>query len=320
MAELPLVSVLISVYNAGALLRASVDSVLSQTYKNLEIVIVDDGSTDDCVNRYVDMKDPRITVLSQRNSGKSVALNRALERISGDFYAIHDADDISHPTRIEKQVACFMQNPKVAAVFSGFDLIVGDQRRAPRFRAKGVEECRKDIEAMRMPSHDPTVMFRVSLVEGLRYEATLRVGQGWDYILRVGEQHPMMVLGECLYSYRVCPESNTRSDAARRERKVREVLRRACERRDIAMPEGDAENGSQDSRMGHRGKEHGFVPHFMESVLDLRQAGRVAESLKTALFCWKLHPLDPAYYKPLAYCVAPLGVIARYRERKAPCS
>jgi len=317
MTRSPLVSVLIPVYNAGALLRSSVESILAQTYTNLEILIIDDGSTDDCVNKNVDLKDPRITVLSQDNGGKSVALNQALDRISGQFYAIQDADDLSYPTRIERQVACFMKHAEVAAVFSGFDLVIGDRRRAPRFRAKDVEECRRDIEGMRMPSHDPTVMFRVSMVETMRYEPSLRVGQGWDYILRVGEQHPMMVLGECLYSYHARPGSNTRCDAARRKKKEREVLRRACERRGVEMPKDRVPDETQNGPMSYRDREYGVVPHFMESVLDLRRAGRVAEALKTAMFCWKLHPFDPYYYKPLAYCAVPFEVIARHRRRKA---
>jgi len=313
----PLVSVLIAVYNAGAFLRSSVESILSQTYKNLEILIIDDGSTDGCVNTISDLQDPRITILSQENAGKSVALNRALDRIQGQFYVIHDADDLSYSTRIERQVACMMEHAEVAAVFTGFDLIIGDRRRAPRFRGKGIEECRRDIEGMGMPSHDPTVMFRVSTVKGMRYEPSLRVGQGWDYILRVGEQYPMMVLGECLYSYRARSESNTRCDAARRKEKQREVLRRAGERRGVKARKDRLEKGTPARGMSHRDREHGFVPHFMESVLDLRRAGRIAEALKTALFCLRLHPLDPYYHKPLAYFLAPFGVIEHHRHRRA---
>lgn len=104
----PLVSILISVYNAGGYLRPSVQSILSQTYSNLEILIIDDGSTDHCMDTIADLKDPRIRVISQENAGKAVALNRALAVLSGEFYAIQDADDVSYPTRIERQVrACW---------------------------------------------------------------------------------------------------------------------------------------------------------------------------------------------------------------------
>jgi len=74
----PLVSVLISVYNAGEYLRSSVQSILSQSYSNLEILIINDGSTDGCMDSMADLEDSRIRIITQKNAGKAVALNRAL--------------------------------------------------------------------------------------------------------------------------------------------------------------------------------------------------------------------------------------------------
>jgi len=221
----PLVSILISVYNAGDYLRPSVQSILSQTYSNLEILIVDDGSTDHCMDSIARLNDSRIRIMTQENAGRATALNRALEELSGRFYAIQDADDICHPRRIERQVQCMLENPDLAAVFTGYDIIVDGQRLAPRFTAKSAEQCRRENEQFRMPAHDPTGMFRLSIVMDMRYEPSLKVGAGFDYILRVGELHPMMVLGECLYSYRIHSSSTTRLDADRRKKMIRKVLR-----------------------------------------------------------------------------------------------
>ena len=313
----PLVSVLMPVYNAGPYLRASLESVLTQTYSNLEIFVIDDGSTDGSMHTISDVGDARIRILRQDNAGKSVALNRALEHIGGAFYAIQDADDQSYPTRIERQVASLLAHPELAAVFSGYDLLIGERRFAPRFRSKAIDECRRDIDAMRMPSHDPTAMFRVSLVRDIRYAEELRVGQGWDYILRVGERHPMMVLGECLYSYRVRMESNTRQDGERRRARVEQVLKRARSRRGIRpeVPSG-TQNTNRRRPARHRDREHGLVSHFMESVLDLRATHDYAKAGAVALRCAAFHPLDPYYYKPLAYLVAPRWLIRCHRQRK----
>jgi len=312
----PLVSVLISVYNAGEYLRASVQSILSQTYSNLEIIIINDGSTDGCMGSIADLKDPRMRVISQENCGKAVALNSALKELLGEFYAIHDADDISYPQRIERQVECMLENSKVAAVFAGHDIILDGRRLAPRFSAKSVEQCRQDIEQMRMPAHDPTGMFRMSMVSDLRYDPTLRVGQGWDYILRVGELYPMKVLGECLYSYRCHFDSITRQDWMRRKQKVRDVLRLACQRRGLNVDEYFRSESVPPPVVLHRELETGIVPHFMESVLDLRRAGQNWQSLTTALACLRLHSYDPYYYKPLIYFLTPLALIRYYRFRK----
>jgi len=312
----PLVSISISVYNAGEYLRPSVKSIIDQTYTNLEIIIIDDGSTDGCMESIADLNDARVRIITQKNAGKPVALNCALAVLSGEFYAIQDADDVSYPTRIERQVQCMLENPKVAAVFTGYDIILNGRRQAPRFPAKSVQQCQHDIEKMGMPSHDPTVMFRMSMVSGLSYEPSLRVGQGWDYILRVGEKSAMMVLGECLYSYRVHFDSITRTDSIRRNQKVQDVLKLACQRRGLDFSEYFPSSSVLRTKSSHREQEIGVVPHFIESVLDLRRARRFRDSLATAISCLRLHPWAPYYYKPLVYFLAPLKIIEYYRSWK----
>lgn len=303
-----LVSVLICAYNAGEHLRPAVQSILDQTYEELEIVIVDDGSTDGCVDGIVDLDDPRVRRVRQVNQGKAVALNHALRGIRGEYYAIHDADDISHRRRIERQVRCLQDNSDVAAVFCGHELIVGGRRVAPRFRAKSVVECRQDILAMRMPAHDPTVMFRVSQVRGVEYEPTLRIGQGYDYILRVGEQYPMLVIGECLYSYRAHEGSATRANVERREAAVRRVQERARARR------GDTSCSPVKNLGRHLRRDNNLPAHFIESAADQVRAGSRAGAIRTGLACARLHPLDPHYHKAWVLAVLPSclhGVVRR---------
>ena len=313
----PLVSILIPVYNAGEYLRPSVQSILSQTYSNIDVHIIDDGSTDGCMDSIADIVDSRVHITVQKNSGKPTALNRAMEQMSGTFYAIHDADDISHPRRIEQQVAGMLENPEAAAVFCGNDIIVDGRRMAPRFAAKGIEECQRDIEHFRMPAHDPTGMFRVSMVDGILYEPDLGAVEGLDYILRLGERHPMIVVGETLYSYRIHFCSVTRYDPLRIKLLVRKVMERACQRRGIDPDEYLGPMSATTCRFLYREQEAGIIQHFMESVLDLRRAGRIRQALRTALCCLRLHPCDPYYYKPLAYSLIPMALIRYYRRLKA---
>jgi len=302
---LTLVSVLISAYNSGRYFRASLKSVLAQTHRDLEVLVIDDGSTDGAVDRAKDeLTDDRIKWVRQENSGKSVALNLALRELRGAYYAIHDADDLMHPERIAKQAAALDENPDLAAVFCGHELLINGKPVAPRFRAKDREACREHIEQFRMPAHDPTVMFRVEMVRGMEYEPALRVGQGYDYILRVGEQHPMIVLGECLYCYRVSAGSNTRTGVERRQEFVRRVLERAASRRNRPVPDLPGPRGSRDNNL---------AAHFMESVVDLRAAGRWWAAVVTALRCIRLGPVDPHYYKAIAYALMPAALRRRLR-------
>src|SRR5213082_3006291 len=103
----PVVSVLMPVYNAQRYLPAAVESILGQTFRDFEFIIIDDGSTDRSgeILRKFAAEDPRIKLISRPNTGYVVALNEALSCASGEFVARMDADDISLPTRFERQVA-----------------------------------------------------------------------------------------------------------------------------------------------------------------------------------------------------------------------
>jgi glycosyltransferase involved in cell wall biosynthesis len=300
----PLVTVVMCVYNAGEYLRPSLSSIIGQTYRNLEILVIDDGSTDGCIGSIEDLlADSRIRVVHQANATKPVALNRALDQVRGEFYAIQDADDISYPRRIENQVHALLNRPQLAAVFCGNELILNGRSVAPVFASKCEDDCKREIEMFRMPALDPTGMFRMSLVGDIRYDASLQVAETFDYILRVGERYPMMVLGECLYGYRILPNSLSRRDPILREQFVVDATRRACNRRGLQYDEvfsGDV-NGihrSQNSIL-----DNNIAAHFMKSVLDQRREGYRLAALGTAWECVRLHPLDPHYYKALVYAL-----------------
>jgi glycosyltransferase involved in cell wall biosynthesis len=306
----PLVTVVMCVYNAGEYLRPSLLSIIGQTYQNIDILIIDDGSTDGCFSTIEDLlTDHRVRVFHQVNSTKPVALNRALDEVRGEFYAIQDADDISHPERIEKQVDAMVNQPELAAVFCGNELIIDGRSVAPLFANKSKEDCKRELDAFRMPAHDPTGMFRMSLVGHLRYDPSLQVAETFDYILRIGEQCPMIVLGECLYGYRILPGSLTRRDPAWRERFVVDALKRACDRRSLeyAKTFPDGPRGHQRSRNSM--SDNNIAAYFINSVLDQRRANCRAGAFKTGWECVRLHPLDLHYYKALIYAVVSPRVV-----------
>jgi glycosyltransferase involved in cell wall biosynthesis len=311
----PLVSVLIPVYNAGTYLRSAVESILGQTYKNIEVLIIDDGSTDRCMESIECLVDGRLRLLRQKNSGKSAALNLALDHIRGEYFAIQDADDLSYPQRVERQLDCLQKNPNLAAVFVGHDLLLGRERFAPTFNHRSTTTCKEDIKRFAIPAHDATGMYRVSMVAQMRFDKELRIGQGVDYVLRVGEQFSIMLLGECLYTYRINYCSTIRRDPRKTMESIILVVRKACDRRGIAyLPDKFLAHNSP--VFLHREKDTHIVPHCMEGVLDLRRIGRRWESLKTAITCLKLNPLDPYYYKPLCYFFVSFKLIDCYRRWK----
>jgi glycosyltransferase involved in cell wall biosynthesis len=319
--QAPLVTVVMCVYNPGEHFRPSLLSILGQTYRKLDILIIDDGSTDGCFESVQDLlADSRIRVFHQENATRPVALNRALDLVQGEFYAVHDADDISHPNRIERQVDALLSRPQLAAVFSGNELIMNGRSLAPTFAPKSEYDCKREIDAFRMPAHDPTGMFRMSLVGDFRYDAALPFVEAFDYVLRVGEQHPMMVLGDCLYGYRILLNSVTRRDPMRREHFVAEALRRACVRRNVDYDQIFPKKADGARRSKNSIRDNNIAAHFMRSVLDQCRAGERFAALRTGLHCVRLCPVDLHYYKAVVYALTPSTIVDAWRPEASTVS
>jgi glycosyltransferase involved in cell wall biosynthesis len=314
----PLVTVVMCVYNAGEYLRPSLLSIIGQTYQNLDILIIDDGCTDGCFSSVRDLlADKRVRVFHQVNATKPVAFNRALDEVRGEFYAIQDADDISYPTRIEKQVHAILNRPQLAAVFCGNELIINGKSMAPVFTPKCEDDCKREINAFRMPALDPTGMFRMSLVGHLRYDPSLKVAETFDYILRVGERNPMIALGECLYGYRILPNSLSRRDPVWRDQFVVEALRRACSRRGLEYDRIFRDGVHGNRRSPNSILDNNIAAHFISSVRDQRRANYQLAALRTGLECIRLHPMDPHYYKALVYALVSPRIVG-YVRREFP--
>ena len=120
----PLVSFIVQVYNTDKYLEACLKSIINQTYKNIEIIVIDDGSTDSSAvicDAYRD-KDSRIQVVHQSNQGIGASRNRGLDCIHGDYMLFVDSDDYIEATLVEKAVAC-LQKEKYDVIFFGHNEI-----------------------------------------------------------------------------------------------------------------------------------------------------------------------------------------------------
>lgn len=117
----PTVSVILSVFNGERYLQEAIDSILDQTFKDFEFIIVNDGSTDASTSILKCYDDPRIIhVSNSTNQGLIASLNKGLSRASGQFIARQDADDISFPNRLEEQVKTFNESPQLVLVGSNY--------------------------------------------------------------------------------------------------------------------------------------------------------------------------------------------------------
>jgi len=168
----PLVSVIIPVYNAEEFVSESIESILNQTYENIEIVLVDDCSIDSTLailKKYKKEYPDKITLVAlkkNRGKGGDSAANIAFERSSGEFIARMDADDVSLPDRLEKQVKFLIDNPEYAVVGSCAYVINTEGEVVGK---KIMPETHKDIYKNLFTFHpmiNPTQMFRKAKFAG----------------------------------------------------------------------------------------------------------------------------------------------------------
>ena len=125
---MPRVTVLITLYNKGPFVEDALRSALANTFTDFEVLVVDDGSTDQGPERVRAIGDPRIRLLrSARNSGRPAAANRGFDAALGEYIAVLDADDLMHNERLSRQVAFLDQHPEVGIVGSSLGLLEKDE-------------------------------------------------------------------------------------------------------------------------------------------------------------------------------------------------
>jgi glycosyltransferase involved in cell wall biosynthesis len=286
--EGPLVTVLIPMYNAAGFISEAVRSVIAQTVTDWECIVIDDGSTDGSgdVAAAVAAEDSRIRVVAQDNGGKANALNHGLGLASGRFVCILDADDVSNPGRLEAQSAALLADPELGASF------------CPQFRPADRVEVEARVARMANPAHDPTIMWRRDL--GIGFADELDIVEGEDHIMRIGEQHPMVVVAGCHYGYRLHQGNNSRAHLERSLYWQREMIRRACERRGI--PIQDVANRRAFSG---RSRVANTVGDAVDSTLELRALGERRRAVRdTARFARLGWPSLRALL-PLCYALVP---------------
>lgn len=184
-----MVSVIMSVYNAEKYLRESIDSLLAQTYKNLEIIIINDGSTDLSREIISSYKDKRIVFINRiENLGLTKSLNEGLSLSKGTYIARQDADDISLASRIEEQVDFLEKNPEISILGTGIEWF-SHQRTLKRFiYSKNHDDIKSQLLSFFDPIPHPTLIFRKQVLEKLNgYNNFFALSQDYDFLLRASE-------------------------------------------------------------------------------------------------------------------------------------
>ena len=219
---MPKVSVIIPSYNAMDFLPRTVRSVLDQTYRDFEIIIVNDGSTDNIQHWVNTIDDKRVCLVSQVNQGQSAARNTGIKHSSGEYIAFLDSDDIWNSQKLEKQVQILDDNSEIGLVYSWVLLI---------------DECDRPLEKVWQTSDEGNVWSKLTKgniiacgsVPMIRSSCIDVVGifnkfpfacEDWDFWLRIAAHYPFKVVKEILVYYRASSTSLSRCLSGGVEKKL----------------------------------------------------------------------------------------------------
>jgi glycosyltransferase involved in cell wall biosynthesis len=208
--DAPVISVVMSVYNGQKYLCESIDSILNQTCKNFEFIIINDGSKDNSLDVLLEYqtRDNRLLIVNQNNIGLTRSLNRGAILVASEYIARQDADDISLPTRLEKQLNYMENHPEVAVIgcFGDFFNVNGVLRtnKAPRYSREGIK---RHLASKNLFMHGSAMMRKSCLAKVGFYHEFFRHSQDYDLWLRLSQYFDIAILPEHLYQYRVTPQA-----------------------------------------------------------------------------------------------------------------
>jgi glycosyltransferase involved in cell wall biosynthesis len=211
----PLVSVVLPVRNGAGDLPKAIETILTQTFTDFELIVINDGSTDGTAAVLDAIRDPRLHVVHQENAGLSRALNRGISLARGRYIARQDHDDWARPTRLEKQVAFMEANPDFALLGTCAEIWIGDEP-SGRVHDFPTEDAVLRFELL---FHNPfvhsSVMMRKSALEavgGYTTDPARQPPEDYELWSRLARRYKIANLPERLTIYREVPASVSRTE------------------------------------------------------------------------------------------------------------
>jgi len=233
----PLVSIALPAYNAAGTLATAIRSVLWQTYRNFELLVLDDGSSDATAQVASGFDDPRIRVIGDgTNLGLAQRLNQAIDTARGELFARMDADDIAYPQRLELQVAHLLTHPGTDLVGARALIFRDDGSTAGTFTYRGTHEeiCARPWTTFHLPH--PTWTGRIAWFRRHRYRLPEVVrAEDQDLLLRAYPESRYYCLRQILLGYRQGRTTLRNTLTARRSLAMAHVREHAHRRRYGAM-------------------------------------------------------------------------------------
>lgn len=194
----PLVSIIIPMYNRAHTISDAVNSVMAQTYDNYEVILVDDGSTDN-TKEIITRDFDAVTYIYQENCGPSVARNTGIKHAKGELIAFLDSDDAWLPFKLEKQLQCLAEQPDLGMI--GTDYFNCDENLGNPIRQAHLKFARTEREEILIRNLWPTpsLLIRRSCFDAVGlFNEEMRFAEDWDMWIRIAQSYPVATINEPL--------------------------------------------------------------------------------------------------------------------------
>ena len=198
--QTPKVSIVMCVYNGSQTIAEAIQSILNQTFTEFELIVVNDGSVDSTLSIVGEFKDPRMIIQNIVHGGLTKALNSGIKLARGEYIARMDADDISIPARLEKQVAYLEKNLSVGVLGTAYEIIDenGNRQAATVPLLKSDSEIRKALPKFNPLMHGSVMLRRSALEEIGFYDEQFALSQDYDLWFRISKKYQLANLDEVL--------------------------------------------------------------------------------------------------------------------------
>ena len=225
----PNVSVIIPAYNCGDLVRQAIDSACKQTYNDYEVIVVDDGSTDETweVIQQTAANRSRVRAMRAEHAGLAAARNYGISQMRGDWIALLDADDLWEQNKLQRCMNFFCEHPDLSIVYTPMAPVLMDGQRMRGHSKKCHSGWLTEKLFHSIFVHDPAVVFHKRVIETCGgFDESLPVCIGHEFWLRVSTKFEFGLIDEPLAMRRWHTSSLTRSDRVRARRIKAAMLER----------------------------------------------------------------------------------------------
>ena len=298
----PAVSVILPVFNGEKYIGRTIASVLAQTFADWELIVIDDGSTDNTPQILASLsRDARLKLIRQVNQGASAARNTGLAAAVGDYIAFLDADDLWRPIYLERMLASLWARPEAELAFAGWQYINSDDELLPQTVIPfdgNVERAQRELVWHNAILPSAAVARRPTLLELGGFDHTLKACEDWDMWLRLKLRGVFIAVPEILTLYRAHSESRTDD--------IQNIEREQLRLNEKYVGRADGDPGSWEFDKQRAIGSTYFVSGL--GYLRTRQAPQGFEKIIQAISIWPGLLADEEFYYELGCAYQPRGL------------